>query len=37
MRRGRLSEPRAIDAWTPETVLAAAIGEEPHALNPSAF
>ncbi|HEY7236320.1 MAG TPA: sugar ABC transporter ATP-binding protein [Gemmatimonadaceae bacterium] len=37
MRRGRLSEPRPIDAWTPETVLAAAIGEEPHALNPSAF
>jgi ribose transport system ATP-binding protein len=29
MRRGRLSEARPVTAWTPESVLAAAIGDEP--------
>ena len=29
MRRGRLSEARPVRAWTPESVLAAAIGDEP--------
>jgi ribose transport system ATP-binding protein len=28
MRRGRLSEARAVSAWTPESVLAAAVGDE---------
>jgi ribose transport system ATP-binding protein len=28
MRRGRLSDARPIDAWTPESVLAAAIGTD---------
>jgi ribose transport system ATP-binding protein len=27
MRRGRLSEVRPVSAWTPESVLAAAIGD----------
>jgi ribose transport system ATP-binding protein len=31
MRRGRLSEPRPVSAWTPESVLAAAIGDEDSA------
>ena len=31
MRRGRLSEARPLSAWTPESVLAAAIGDEPGA------
>ena len=31
MRRGRLSETRPVSAWTPEGVLAAAIGDEPAA------
>jgi ribose transport system ATP-binding protein len=29
MRRGRLSEARPVSAWTPESVLATAIGDEP--------
>lgn len=36
MRRGRLSEARPVSAWTPESVLAAAIGDEPGARIPSA-
>jgi ribose transport system ATP-binding protein len=33
MRRGRLSAARPIEAWTPQAVLAAAIGDEPSDLS----